>query len=372
MIYNPVAGGVSLSRGFTSTHKGWDIRCRQGSNIHLMMDAQVVLVSFDQFKNSWLQVKNADGSAGNYVHMSRIDVKVGQKLKAGTVLGLAGGQPGTWGAGNSTGSHLHYGHIINPKLENGILKGVLVDPKPLFDVAVDPVNKVLPNALTPFDFTLEFRDGHIFIKDYNSLQANPNAKYPYKVTRLNAGERTGTSFVADIEFGNPIKPINTQRLIVGADPITYQVDIAGVVKTIDLRPPVLLPEEPIILPEEPIEEIIQEEIIESEPVNENINPLGEEKDNDLVEKEPVLSKEVLEIVKKTNILQKIADLVPSNLKSRKLAAFIVGVVTLFTGIYNPEIKDISVEITVLVTGYILGQGFVDGKKVDKNKKVNNS
>ena len=43
-----------------------------------------------------------------YAHLSRIDVKIGNKINKDTTLGLSGGTPGTRGAGTSTGAHLHF------------------------------------------------------------------------------------------------------------------------------------------------------------------------------------------------------------------------------------------------------------------------
>ena len=45
----------------------------------------------------------------SYVHLSRRDVGKGAVVKAGQVIGLSGGTRGTWGAGKSTGPHLHFG-----------------------------------------------------------------------------------------------------------------------------------------------------------------------------------------------------------------------------------------------------------------------
>ncbi len=41
-------------------------------------------------------------------HLSRLDVKTGQVVAIGKQLGLSGGVPGQWGAGNSTGAHVHF------------------------------------------------------------------------------------------------------------------------------------------------------------------------------------------------------------------------------------------------------------------------
>jgi hypothetical protein len=45
-------------------------------------------------------------------HVSKFLVPNGSRVEAGQVVALSGGQPGTWGAGNATGPHLHWGVFI--------------------------------------------------------------------------------------------------------------------------------------------------------------------------------------------------------------------------------------------------------------------
>ena len=57
-----------------------------------------------------------------YAHLSRIDVKVGQEVEAGDIIGLEGGAETDPNHGTSTGHHLHFeirtatgsGHSIDP------------------------------------------------------------------------------------------------------------------------------------------------------------------------------------------------------------------------------------------------------------------
>lgn len=54
-------------------------------------------------------IAGVDGATYTYCHLSRLAVVPGQVVGAGTPIGLSGGQPGTPGAGNTTGPHLHLG-----------------------------------------------------------------------------------------------------------------------------------------------------------------------------------------------------------------------------------------------------------------------
>jgi hypothetical protein len=63
-----------------------------------------------------------DGATYTYCHLHTLNVDPGQHVPAGQRLGTTGGQPGTPGAGNTTGPHLHLGLRVN---------GTAVCPQPL-------------------------------------------------------------------------------------------------------------------------------------------------------------------------------------------------------------------------------------------------
>lgn len=48
-----------------------------------------------------------------YCHLSEFKVSQGQEVSQGQVIALSGGEPGTPGAGVSTGPHLHFGMQLN-------------------------------------------------------------------------------------------------------------------------------------------------------------------------------------------------------------------------------------------------------------------
>ena len=61
-----------------------------------------------------------DGATYTYCHLAAVTVAPGQHVAAGSLLGLTGGEPGTPGAGNTTGPHLHfairaYGQSVCPQ-----------------------------------------------------------------------------------------------------------------------------------------------------------------------------------------------------------------------------------------------------------------
>lgn len=64
-------------------------------------------------------INHAGGFKTGYCHMQKINVKAGQKVKQGEVLGISGGDSSDVGHGRSDGRHLHFtlrkdGQLVNP------------------------------------------------------------------------------------------------------------------------------------------------------------------------------------------------------------------------------------------------------------------
>ncbi|UZP68644.1 M23 family metallopeptidase [Desulfovibrio mangrovi] len=120
----PVPGGISSEYGLTrffnekprNPHKGLDLRGAAGTPIRACADGVVVLAEQHFFAGNSVYVDHGQGVVSMYFHMSKIDAKVGQKVKRGTVIGMVGS------TGRVTGPHLHFGIAV---------QGELVDPTPL-------------------------------------------------------------------------------------------------------------------------------------------------------------------------------------------------------------------------------------------------
>lgn len=67
-----------------------------------------------------------DGFFTYYAHLSKSVVKVGQEVRQGQLIAYSGGKKGAWGAGSSTGPHLHF----EVRLSKGSKQSV--DPKSIF------------------------------------------------------------------------------------------------------------------------------------------------------------------------------------------------------------------------------------------------
>ncbi len=107
--------------GYKQMHRGIDVANRTGTPIIAPADG---VVQETQSSNSGMGnciiINHGYGFQTRYGHLSKIEVKRGQKVKRGDVIGLMGS------TGYSTGPHLHYevirnGQFLNPT--NYILNG---------------------------------------------------------------------------------------------------------------------------------------------------------------------------------------------------------------------------------------------------------
>ncbi len=106
--------GIRTLDGKTGPHKGIDIICTtrsvQGMELVSLADGVVESVRKNAGGYGYIvRIAHGGDYSTGYAHMSRIDVKQGQRVVANkTILGLAGGAKKTVGAGRSRGAHLHY------------------------------------------------------------------------------------------------------------------------------------------------------------------------------------------------------------------------------------------------------------------------
>lgn len=101
-------------------HHGIDISAPTGTPVRAALDGVVVYTGEDDVGSGGnIKIEHENGDKTRYLHLSKIIAKQGQTVKKGDVIGLSGGQPGTKGAGTSTGPHLHWetnvgGNVIDP------------------------------------------------------------------------------------------------------------------------------------------------------------------------------------------------------------------------------------------------------------------
>ncbi len=100
--------------GIGAMHTGLDFRAEVGDPVHATGPGRVVGAGRQGGYGLCVDVDHGNGVVTRYGHMSSISVAVGEEVKAGSQLGLAGS------TGRSTGPHLHYetrvaGEPVDPR-----------------------------------------------------------------------------------------------------------------------------------------------------------------------------------------------------------------------------------------------------------------
>lgn len=110
--------GFGISSGFgmrdimgrgPRMHWGVDYRTPQGTKLSLKKPGKVIETTVPAIGNNGaIYIQHDDGSKSRYLHMSSVAVSPGQRVEAGGFIGETGGEPGTPGAGPTSGPHLHF------------------------------------------------------------------------------------------------------------------------------------------------------------------------------------------------------------------------------------------------------------------------
>jgi murein DD-endopeptidase MepM/ murein hydrolase activator NlpD len=109
-FHAPVAAAATDSFGvrrmfngkLASIHKGADFRAHMGTPVHASNSGVVVLARPLYFEGNCVVIDHGMGLFTESMHFSRIDVKEGQHVNTGDILGLSGA------TGRVTGPHLHW------------------------------------------------------------------------------------------------------------------------------------------------------------------------------------------------------------------------------------------------------------------------
>lgn len=110
-VEGPFSSPFGLRRFFNkqarNPHSGLDIAAAEGVVIHNPSSGLVINTGDYFFNGNTVLIDHGQGLVSMYCHMSRIDVKPGQKVKRGEVIGAVGK------TGRVTGAHLHWGVSLN-------------------------------------------------------------------------------------------------------------------------------------------------------------------------------------------------------------------------------------------------------------------
>ncbi|MCS7230784.1 MAG: M23 family metallopeptidase [Elusimicrobiota bacterium] len=83
-------------------HNGVDIGANEGTPIYSPDDGVVVRVWSDELNGNAVRIRNDEGFVFGFAHLSKVEVRQGQRVKKGEVIGRVGR------TGLATGPHLHF------------------------------------------------------------------------------------------------------------------------------------------------------------------------------------------------------------------------------------------------------------------------
>jgi murein DD-endopeptidase MepM/ murein hydrolase activator NlpD len=116
-VRKPVSGDVDLSSGFgtrmdpfvrsMAMHTGLDMRGDIGDPVRATANGKVSFAGTNGGYGKMVEIEHRNGLSTRYAHLSAIEVKVGQVVKIGQIIGRLGS------TGRSTGPHLHYETRVN-------------------------------------------------------------------------------------------------------------------------------------------------------------------------------------------------------------------------------------------------------------------
>lgn len=98
-------------------HYGFDFSAKIGTNIYSTGDGKIESIVLEKSSKGYgnmIIINHSYGYKTLYAHLSKINVKEGQVVKRGEIIGQVGN------TGMSTGPHLHYEVIRNGKKENPV------------------------------------------------------------------------------------------------------------------------------------------------------------------------------------------------------------------------------------------------------------
>ncbi len=129
-LHSKLTSSYGNARMFNHTlksfHSGADFRAKMGTLIRAANSGVVVIASKRYYAGGSVVIDHGEGLYSCYFHLSKILVKVGQKVRQKELLGLSGK------SGRVSGPHLHYGirlysYAVNPlqftKEINTLFKG---------------------------------------------------------------------------------------------------------------------------------------------------------------------------------------------------------------------------------------------------------
>lgn len=175
---------VKVNSGFGprwgTSHNGVDL----AANAEKVKAPADGVVEIGEIKNDacggTIVISHADGFKTGFCHMQKIDVRAGQQVKQGDVIGTSGGGKNDPGRGRSDGRHLHFTLRQNGKLLNPVdyinKSGIFMKgdaPKSSTDSTTkDSISDMKPDSVSSSTFKKPEKDDDVFGTnkiDYNDI-----------------------------------------------------------------------------------------------------------------------------------------------------------------------------------------------------------
>ena len=107
-VHGRISGQYGSQRIYNGTPKSWhsgmDVAAPKGTPVHAPAGGIVIFANPDLYlTGGTVLIDHGQGVSSNFLHMSRIDVKVGDRVEQDQVIGLVGA------TGRATGPHMHWG-----------------------------------------------------------------------------------------------------------------------------------------------------------------------------------------------------------------------------------------------------------------------